>query len=92
MFNIISRYNEDLYLLTTNKNDEVKKMSRGYGNSTTLQRQMLPQLKSLCIDNSWLTDTNLSSIGKILYLNGYLDMTTGIFCKDFDPKLYFFIE
>ena len=90
MFNIISRYNEDLYLLTTNKNDEVKKMSRGYGNSTTLQRQMLPQLKSLCIDNSWLTDTNLSSIGKILYLNGYLDMTTGIFYKDFDPKIVFF--
>ena len=65
-------------------------MSRGYGNSTTLQRQMLPQLKSLCIDNSWLTDTNLSSIGKILYLNGYLDMTTGIFYEDFDPKIVFF--
>jgi hypothetical protein len=54
MFNIISRYNDQLYLLTLNKKGEIKKTFKGYGNSTTLQRMMLPQLKSLCINNSWL--------------------------------------
>ena len=90
MFNIISRYNEHLYLLTINKNNEVKKTSKGYGNTTTLKRQMLPELKSLCINNSWLTDTNLTSLKKLLFLNGYLDMTTGIFYNEFRPDIVFF--
>ena len=89
MFNIISRYNDHLYLLTNN-NNEIKKMSRGYGNSTTLQRQMLPQLKALCINNNWLKQTDFSSLGKLLFLNGYLDMTTGIFYDKFNPDIVFF--
>ena len=65
MFNIISRYNEHLYLLTINKNNEIKKATKGYGNTTTLKRQMISELKSLCINNSWLTDTNLTSLKKL---------------------------
>jgi hypothetical protein len=69
MFNIISRYNDNLYLLSMNDEGDIKKLSKGYGNSTTLQRQMLPQLKTLCINNSWLIKNNLSSMNKILFLN-----------------------
>ena len=90
MFNIISRYNDHLYLLIKNNNDEVKKSFKGYGNSTGLQRQMLPQLKTLCINNSWLTNTDFSSLHKLLFLNGYLDMSTGVFYKEFDPSIVFF--
>lgn len=89
MFNIISRFNDSLYLLTIN-NNEIKKSSKGYGNSTTLQRQLLPQLKTLCIDNSWLVNTNLSSMNKLLFLNGFYDMSTGIFNEIFDPNIVFF--
>ena len=74
MFNIISRFNEFLYLLTINNKDEIKKTSKGYGNSTTLQRLMIPQIKTLCINNNWLTDTNSSSLNKILFINGYYDL------------------
>jgi phage/plasmid-associated DNA primase len=90
MFNIISRFNEFLYLLTINKNGEPVKTTKGYGNSTSLQRLMLPQMKSLSINNSWLTDTNLTSLNKILFKNGFYDMSTGIFTKQFDPKVVFF--
>ena len=90
MFNIISRYNEQLYLLTKINDDDIKKTSKGYGNSTTLQRQMLPQLKSLCINNNWLKQTDFSSLGKLLFLNGYLDMATGIFYNNFNPNIVFF--
>ena len=90
MFNIISRFDEHLYLLTTNNNNEVKKTTRGYGNSTGLQRQMLPQIKQLCINNSWLTNTDISSLQKLLFKNGYLDMSTGSFYSVFDPNIVFF--
>ena len=90
MFNIISRFNEFLFLLTINNKDEIKKTSKGYGNSTTLQRLMIPQIKTLCINNNWLTDTNSSSLNKILFINGYYDMTTGIFNKSFEPNIVFF--
>ena len=90
MFNIISRFNDNLYLLSINDKGDIKKLSKGYGNSTTLQRQMLPQLKTLCINNSWLINNNLSSINKILFLNGYYDMNTGIFNEKFNPEIVFF--
>ena len=90
MFNIISRFNDNLYLLSINDRGDIKKLSKGYGNSTTLQRQMLPQLKTLCINNSWLINNNLSSINKILFLNGYYDMNTGIFNEKFNPEIVFF--
>ena len=51
-----------------NKDDEYVKTTKGYGNSTSLQRQMLPQIKTLCINNSWLVDTNLTSLNKILFI------------------------
>ena len=91
MFNIISRFNDNLYLLSINDKGDIKKLSKGYGNSTTLQRQMLPQLKTLCINNSWLINNNLSSINKILFLNGYYDMNTGIFNEKFNLEIVFFL-
>jgi hypothetical protein len=92
MFSIISRFNEDLFLLSRNYKDEIQKSSKGYGNSTILQRQMIPQLKTLCINNSWLTNTNLSTMNKILFLNGYYEMNTGVFHEKFNPDLVFFVR
>lgn len=90
MFHIISRFDEHLYVLSTNHKNEIIKTKKGYGNTTTLQRQMIPQIKTLCVDNSWLTITNLSSINKLLFINGYYEMDTGIFKNNFDPNIVFF--
>ena len=51
---------------------------------------MIPQIKTLCINNNWLTDTNSSSLNKVLFINGYYDMTTGIFNNSFDSNIVFF--
>ena len=92
IFKIISRYNKHLYLLTIDNKGETKKMVRGYGNSTTLKRQMMPELKTLCINNNWMTETQFSSIGKLLFLNGYYDMKNGLFVDKFDPDIVFYYK
>jgi hypothetical protein len=89
-FKIISKYEEDLYLLTKDKDGNLKKTIKGYGNSTGLQRNMIPQLKTLCINNSWLKDTDHTSLKKLLFLNGYLDLLTNIFYTTYDPSIVFF--
>lgn len=89
IFRIISRYTKVLYLLILNSKGEVKVSKKGYGDSTTLQRQMLPQLKTLCINNNWVKQSEMTSIGKLLYKNGYYDMRTGIFTSGFNPDIVF---
>ena len=90
MFNIISRFDEHLFLLSVNHKNEIVKTKKGYGNTTTLQRQMIPQIKSICVNDNWLTATNLTSMNKLLFTNGYYEMNTGIFYDKFDPEIVFF--
>ena len=92
IFKTISRFNEYLYLLTIDNNGEIKKSCKGYGNSSTLKRQMIPELKTLCINNNWMNESQFSSIGKLLYLNGFYDMKTGIFTDKFDPNIVFYYK
>jgi hypothetical protein len=87
---IISRFNEYLYILTTNSNEEIKKSKISYGNTVIKKLALLTAMKSLCINNSWLINTHFSSLHKILFTNGYYDMTTGIFNESFNPDIVFF--
>jgi len=90
IFKIISRFTDHLYLLTINNKGEVKVNKRGYGDSTVLKRQMIAELRPLCINDNWIIKSQLSSIGKLLYLNGYYDMRTGIFYDTFNPDVVFY--
>ena len=92
IFKIISRFNDKLYLLTLSHDGKKKKGTKGYGNSTVLQRQMLPQLKTLCVDDDWINNTQFTSLGKLLYSNGYLDMKTGLFYTEYNPDIVFFYK
>ena len=91
-FKIISRFDNYLHLLTVDNKENIKINKKGYGNSTILQRQMIPQLKSLCINNNWMEQTAKTSLGKLLYNNGIYDMTTGIFNNVFDPEIVFYYK
>ena len=86
---IISKFDKYLYLMMPTKDGDCKKGTKGYGNSTTLQRQMIPQLKILCINNDWLKDSENTSLKKLLFLDGYLDLVTGIFFEIYNPKIVF---
>ena len=89
-FKIISRFNDHLYILSENKDGVIKKLNIGYGNTASKKKQLLEEIESLCINDSWLNNTNLSSLHKILFTNGYYDMKTGIFNNSFNPEIVFF--
>ncbi len=87
---IICSLEKFLYVLIPTADEDVFKIGKkGYGNSTTLQRQMIPLLKTLCIDNDWLRNKEGSSLKKLLFLDGYLNMLTGRFHKKFNPDILF---
>lgn len=88
-FKIIHQFEDKLNLLTINKKNKLVIGKKGYGNSTNLQRTMIPQLKMLCINNDWLRDSENTSLKKLLFLNGYLDLTTGYFNEGFNPDIVF---
>ena len=87
---IVSRFTEDLWVCIRGKNDilEASKV-KSYGNTTVLFIQMLEKLKILCIDDNWLKKAGASSLGKLLFNNGYLDLHTNIFYKKFNPEIIF---
>lgn len=67
----------ELYQIT----DEDGKISKtiSYGNNIVLCEKMLKWMPTLCTNNEWIKQNQNSSLGKILFNNGYYDMTNGIF-------------
>ena len=89
IFSIVARFTDQLYVLIETKDGNIKKTNRGYGDSTALKRQMIPELKSLCVNNNWITNTQFTSIGYLLFQNGYYNMKSGIFQTGFNPNIVF---
>ena len=90
-FSVLSDLEDDLHLITWDeKKFEWKRHTKGYGNDSFLIKKMLLFIQSICIDNSWMKNNAISSLGKLLFNNGYLNLKTGIFYNDFDPDIVFF--
>ena len=89
-FSVLSELEEHLHLLTWNeKNMEWKRNTKSYGNDSVLAKNMMPFLHSMCIDNNWILKNATTSLGKLLFKNGYFDLTTAVymFHKEFDPVI-----
>ena len=86
---IIRRSEQELFLLKLTKYG-LTLTNKNYATDTGLVRKMLPQLKSLCIDNEWIERDSNTSLGKLLFNNGILNLRTGIFTEQFDPQILFF--
>ena len=89
IFKIINRFENKLHLLSYDKNGEVKISTKSYGNTSTLKKHLIVELKTLCINDNWLTESQFLSLGKLLFSNGYYDMHTGLFYNEFNPKIVF---
>ena len=50
---------------------------------------MLEKLKTLCVDDKWLSNSYSSSLGKLLFNNGYFDMKTNKFHYGFNKDIVF---
>ena len=91
--NIFTRFDAELHYLEKRKvGGEIKSVrtKKSYGSNLQMMRAAIPLLKTLCIDNSWCERTSNTSLGKLLFKNGYLDMESEIFYDKFNPDIVFF--
>jgi len=97
--NIIKQHERFLYLMVQipcKKSGQlvwIKSDTRSYGNTLTNMMKLIPLLKTMNINDNWISQNQSSSLGKILFYNGYYDFKKGLFYdknKDgFNPKIVF---
>jgi hypothetical protein len=83
---IIQQFSDKLHILKyDNKSDRMIRTDISYGNTLSLMEKLPTLIKTLCKNENWLKQKQYSSLGKILFLNGYYD------CKEqkFYPKVDF---
>lgn len=83
---IIIRFSDKLHLLGKD-GDKIVKTAKSYGNTLTLMQRIPPLIKTLCTNNNWLDEMQYSSLGKILFNNGYYNFTES---KFYDKETYGF--
>ena len=57
----------------------VKNRRISYGNTISYMEKMIPLMKTMNVNNDWLKQQQSSSLGKLLFKNGYYDFKTGLF-------------
>ena len=89
---IIKNHADKLYIC-----DERGKVSKtkSYGNTVPLMKRIPEFMKTLCVNDNWLKEKQNSSLGKLLFNNGYYDLKKDIFYEKnedgFDyPEIVFF--
>lgn len=77
---IISKYQNYIHLMVLDDKGMWNKSEfKSYGNCISHMEKIIPLIKTLNINNDWLTQTQYSSLGKLLFENGYLDLKTNKF-------------
>jgi hypothetical protein len=72
--NIIKLHTEYLHTMYVDKNNKlVRNGTNSYGSSSSLMEKMIPLLKTMNMNDDWLKQKQSSSLGKILFHNGYYD-------------------
>ena len=70
---VISRYSEYLDIIKINNEGELKRTGKNYANNNQKRKDIFPFIRENCVDNDWVRRTEISSLGKILFLNGHYD-------------------
>lgn len=90
---IISKHSDFLHIMLKDDSHEgewYKCNQRSYGNTSVLLDKITTLLKTLNVNNDWLKQSQSSSLGKILFENGYYDFTEQKFYDKFNSKYVFF--
>lgn len=66
-----------------------EKKQSNYGESATLMRNTLPFVKTAALNDDWLSKTENTSLGYLLFKDGIYNMRTGEFERGFDPSIVF---
>lgn len=93
-YSVIMSLQEKLFVLNEDKDGCVTRSKNSYGNSEALMKRLPKLIKTFCGDDNWFNINQTSSLGKILFTNGYYDFKKGKFYeKDKDgfnhPEIVF---
>jgi len=81
---IIGRFSHKLMVVDANM---TVSRNKSYGNTLEKINIVLVIIKSLCVNDNWLNEKMNSSLGYLLFTNGYFDGKKGLF---YDKKTYGF--
>jgi hypothetical protein len=90
---IIAQHSDFLHIMLkdeTHNKDWYRSDCRSYGNTSVMLDKIITLLKTLNINNDWLKQSQSSSLGKILFENGYYDFMERKFYDTFNSKYVFF--
>ena len=90
----ITKFCDHLYVMhETKDNGFLNSKTKSYGNTLSLMDKIPPLIKTLCVDNNWMKTSQYSSLGKILFNNGYYDFHERMFYSKekygYNPKIVF---
>ncbi len=86
---VILSNSDRLYVYKKTKNG-LEKTDDSYGSNSTLMARLMVCIPPMCMNDNWLNQTAISSLGKLLFSNGILDLRLGVFYENFDPTVVFF--
>ena len=89
---IIQQFSNHLHVIRKIK-DEIVVTEHSYGNTLSLMEKIPTLIKTLCRNENWLKQKQSSSLGKILFENGYYDFKAQKFYDKttygFNPEILF---
>jgi hypothetical protein len=92
-YDVIKRYTNALYVMTEFDGHWKISKSKSYGNTVSLMDKIPILLPTLCTNNNWIREKQNSSLGKILFNNGYYDFHKRLFYDretyGFNPEILF---
>ena len=92
--NIIKQHKHFLHLMVKDEKKSVWIMSetKSYGNCLCMMEKIVPLMKTMNMDDNWLKQHECSSLGYILFKNGYYDFKNGLFHDKFNPDILFMVR
>jgi hypothetical protein len=90
---IIGRFSDKLHLLVVDKSGATTQSPKSYGNTLVLMDRVHTLIREHCVNNNWLAEKQNTSLGKILFKNGYYDFHKELFYDKatygFNPDIVF---
>jgi phage/plasmid-associated DNA primase len=91
---IIMSLTDELRVIAKDKNGNIYFSNSSYGSCKTSMEKLPCLIKTLCKNDDWLKQKECSSLGKLLFNNGYLDLKNGFHFYDketygFNPDILF---
>lgn len=86
---IVTKCADVLHIMKQDQNGNLQQTGKNYARCHHKRLNIFTFIEERVIDGNWMDRVETSSLGKLLFANGVLDMRTGKFYDKFDPEIYF---